>query len=114
MAYQPKNYRKFVATAATTEMVKEALCEKEEKRWVIRTNQNRYVSIPYILRSGFRSFLDETPIWNKTKSFPTKEEAEEHMAKYMDPEDPHYVDRHSYKDGEKLDGVTEVVLVKEK
>lgn len=80
------------------------------KRWAIKTNQNRYVSIPFILSSGFRSYLDEKAEWNKTRTFQTKEEAEEFLEKYLSPSTQYYVDRYSYKEGEKLESV-EMVFV---
>ena len=78
------------------------------ERWVIKTNQGRYVSIPFILGSGFRSYLDDAPVWNKTRTFHTEEEAEQYLSKYQDPSDPHYVDRYSFKEDEKLEKVEKV------
>lgn len=82
----------------------------ERERWVIKTNKNRYVSIPYILGSGFRSYLDDKPIWNKTRTYQSKEEAEEFLSKYLSPTSQYYIDRYSFKDGEKLVGVEKVLL----
>ncbi|AFV21545.1 MULTISPECIES: hypothetical protein [Bacillus] len=78
--------------------------------WIIKTNKERYVSIPFILSSGFRSYLDEKPVWNKTRTFYTEGEAKEYLAKYLSPTDNHYVDRYSFEEGEKLIGVERVFL----
>lgn len=80
------------------------------ERYVIKTNQNRYVSIPFILNSGFRSYLDETPVWNKTKSFDTSNEAENYLEKLLSPTDKHYVDTYSLKPEEELDSIVKVQL----
>ncbi|PKR83513.1 hypothetical protein [Heyndrickxia camelliae] len=80
------------------------------ERWVLKTNHNRYVSIPYILSGGFRSYLDDKPVWNKTRTFHSQEEAEEYLEKYLSPSTPYYVDRYSFKDGEKLETVEKVFV----
>ncbi|UGO47777.1 hypothetical protein MCCARTNEY_203 [Bacillus phage vB_BanH_McCartney] len=80
------------------------------ERWVIKTNQGRYVGIPYMLGSGFKSFLDEKPVWNKTRTFATEVEAVTALDKYISPHDPHYVDRYSFREGEKLSSVEKVLV----
>ena len=80
------------------------------ERWVLKTNLNRYVGIPFILGGGFRSYLDTEAVWNKTRTFHTREEAEEYLLKYLSPTDKHYIDRHSFKDGEKLEKVEKVLV----
>jgi hypothetical protein len=82
----------------------------DRERWVIKTNKNRYVSIPYILGGGFRSYLDDKPIWNKTRTFQSQEEAEEFLSKYLSPSTSYYIDRYSFKDGEKLECVEKVFV----
>lgn len=82
----------------------------DRKRWAIVTNKKRYVGVPFMLRSGFQSFLDDEPVWNKTRTFHTKEEAEEGLEKYLSPDTPFYVDRYSFIEGEELVGV-EMVFV---
>lgn len=80
------------------------------ERWVIKTNLGRYVSIPFMLGSGFKSFLHEQPVWSKTRTFNTEGEAQAALDKYRAPNDPHYVDRHSFREGEKLVGVEKVIV----
>lgn len=82
----------------------------DRERWVIKTNKNRYVSIPYILSSGFKSYLDDTPVWNKTRTFGTEKEANDYLNRYLSPDTPYYIDRFSYKEGEKLEGVEKVLV----
>lgn len=85
----------------------------DRKQWVIKTNKGRFVGIPYMVRGGFRSFLNDKPVWNKTRTFNTSEEAEKGLANYLSPTNNHYIDRDTFKEGEKLDGVEEVLVLKE-
>lgn len=82
----------------------------DRERWVIKTNKSRYVSIPYILSGGFKSYLDDKPVWNKTRTFHTKEKADEYLEKYLSPTTPYYIDKFSFKDGEQLDCVEKVYV----
>ncbi|MEI3892394.1 MULTISPECIES: hypothetical protein [unclassified Bacillus (in: firmicutes)] len=82
----------------------------DRERWVIKTNKGRYVGIPFILSSGLKSFLDEKPVWNKTRTYHTRAEAEAGLAKYLSPANNHYVDKYSFEEGEKLDGVERVFV----
>ncbi|QEG13647.1 hypothetical protein MARVELLAND_125 [Bacillus phage vB_BspM_MarvelLand] len=82
----------------------------DRERWVIKTNQGRYVSIPFILSSGFKSFLDEKAVWNKTSSYDTEEEAQKALDRYQALNSPYHIDRWSFKEGEKLIGVEKVLI----
>lgn len=81
-----------------------------KERWVIKTNKGRFVGIPYMMRGGFRSFLNDKPIWNKTRTFDTSEEAKEELANYLSPTSNHYIDRDTFEEGEKLVGVEKVCV----
>ena len=81
----------------------------ERKRWVIKTNQNRYVEIPYMMGGGFKSFLSNKLLWNKTRTFDTKEEAKEFLGYYLSA-NRYYIDRHTFQEGEKLEGVELVAI----
>lgn len=82
----------------------------KKNSWVIVTNQKRYVGIPYMVRSGLQSFLHEELEASKIRTFKTEEEAEEQLAKYLSPESAFHVDRNTYKEGEELAGVEEVLI----
>ncbi|MFV1457542.1 hypothetical protein [Bacillus mycoides] len=81
-----------------------------KERWVIKTNKGRYVGIPYMMRGGFRSFLHAEPVWNKTRTFDTRKEAETELNEYLTPTSNYYIDRDTFTEGEKLEGAALVIL----
>lgn len=85
----------------------------QEEKWVIKTNQNRYVTIPFMLSSGLKSYLNESPTEKDTRRYHTEEEALEYLEKYLSGS-CYYIDKYSFKDNECLDSVEKFVVEKYK
>ncbi|WP_342480072.1 hypothetical protein NST07_20695 [Paenibacillus sp. FSL L8-0340] len=77
------------------------------EKWVIKTNQGRYVTIPFILTSGFRSYLNNSPTAKDTRRYSSADEAQEYYEKYLAGRQ-YYVDKYTFQNGEALSGIEKV------
>lgn len=99
-----KTVNKFMKM--NTKKLKLRIYEKEA--YVIKTNYDRYIGIPYLI-GGYKSFLESDLNSRKVRTYDSFEEAESFIEEY-NKGTKFFIDSYSYRDGEFLETPLKVIL----